>query len=166
MANSQKSPDASVRLALYEPDIPQNAGTILRMAACFGVPAAIVGPAGFPSSDRAFRRAGMDYLDQVRIDRHVDFAAFEAWRREAGARLVLATTMGAIPHVSAQFRPGDVILFGRETLGVPDEVHAAADLRLRIPMRSGLRSLNVAVSAAVLLGEALRQLDAFPKDQP
>lgn len=104
----------------------------------------------------------MDYLDRATIERHVDFAAFDAWRRGLGARLVLATTRGAVPHVSAAFRAGDVLLFGRESAGVPDPVHAVADLRLRIPMAPSLRSLNVAVTAAILAGEALRQLNGFP----
>lgn len=152
-------------LALYQPDIPQNTGTILRMAACFGVPSAIIEPAGFPVSDRAFRRAGMDYLESVSITRHVSWEAFEAWRQNSGRRLVLATTQGALPHINAQFLPGDVLLFGRETAGVPDAVHMAADLRVRIPMAPGMRSLNLAVSAAILAAEALRQLDAFPKGE-
>ena len=153
---------APIGLALFEPDIPQNAGTIIRMAACFGCPVSIIEPAGFPVSDRAFRRAGMDYLDQAEILRHVDFPAFDAWRRGFGARLVLATTRGAVSHPEARFRPGDILLFGRESAGAPDTVHAAADLRVRIPIRPELRSLNVAVSAAILLSEALRQLNAFP----
>lgn len=155
---------APLGLALFEPDIPQNAGTILRMAACFGLPAHIIGPAGFPMSDRAFRRAGMDYLDAVVIERHIDWTGFEAWRRDRGHRLVLATTRGSVPHVGVGFRAGDILLFGRESAGVPDFVHAAADLAVRIPMRSGLRSLNIAVSAAILSGEAMRQLNVFPVD--
>lgn len=165
MANSDFSNGTGaplLRLALFEPDIPQNAGTIIRMAACFGCPVSIVGPAGFPVSDRAFRRAGMDYLDHAAIDRHVDFPAFDAWRRGLGARLVLATTRGGVPHVEAAFRPGDIVLFGRESVGAPDYIHETADLRLKIPMRPALRSLNVAVSAAILAGEALRQLGGFP----
>lgn len=162
VAHSPAGGSAPLRLALFEPDIPQNAGTIIRMAACFSLPVSIIEPAGFPVSDRAFRRAGMDYLDRATIERHVDFAAFDAWRRGLGARLVLATTRGAVPHVSAAFRAGDVLLFGRESAGVPDPVHAVADLRLRIPMAPSLRSLNVAVTAAILAGEALRQLNGFP----
>jgi tRNA (cytidine/uridine-2'-O-)-methyltransferase len=150
-----------MRIALYQPDIPQNAGTILRLAACLGVEAHIVEPAGFPTSDRAFRRAGMDYLDQVTIVRHGSFATFEAWRRTAGAALVLFTTRGGASYLERVYRPDDVLLFGRESAGVPDEVHAAADARLLIPMRTGLRSLNVAVAAAMALGEALRQTGGF-----
>ena len=153
-----------LRLALYQPDIPQNAGTMLRMCACLGVGADIIEPAGFPVSDRHFRRAGMDYLDQVEIRRHVSWTAFDADRRADGARLVLLTTRGAVRHTDFRFRSGDVLMVGRESAGVPDEVHAAADGRVVIPMRPALRSLNVAVSAAIALGEALRQLDAYPSE--
>jgi tRNA (cytidine/uridine-2'-O-)-methyltransferase len=145
------------RLVLYQPDIPQNAGTLMRMAACLGVPLEIVEPAGFDVSDRHLRRSGLDYLDHVTITRHRSFAAFEAWRGEAGARLVLATTKGAVPYTDFAFRPGDCLMVGRESAGVPEAVHEAADARVVVPMRSGLRSLNVAVAAAMILGEALRQ---------
>src|SRR5262245_40848510 len=146
-----------MRIALFEPDIPQNTGTILRLAACLGIDAHIIEPAGFPSSDRAFRRAGMDYLDQVVIVRHASWAAFERWRKEAGSRLILCTTRASASYLDHAFRPDDVLLFGRESSGVPDEVHSAADARLVIPMRTGLRSLNVAMAAAMAAGEALRQ---------
>jgi tRNA (cytidine/uridine-2'-O-)-methyltransferase len=151
-----------LRIALYEPDIPQNTGTILRLAACLGVEAHIIEPAGFPTSDRAFRRAGMDYLDQVRIIRHAGWAAFEAWRIGAAARLLVFTTHAPRSYLAHTFERGDVLLFGRESSGVPEKVHAAADARLRIPMREGLRSLNVAVAAAMAVGEAFRQTDAHP----
>jgi tRNA (cytidine/uridine-2'-O-)-methyltransferase len=151
-----------MRIALYEPDIPQNAGTILRLAACLGVEAHIIEPAGFPTSDRAFRRAGMDYLDQVTIVRHASFAAFEDWRARMAARLVLFTTRASVSYLEYPFRADDVLLFGRESAGVPDAVHAAADARLIVPMRSGLRSLNVAVAAAMAVGEALRQTGGLP----
>ncbi len=151
-----------MRLALYEPDIPQNAGTMLRLAACLGVEAHIVEPAGFPVSDRAFRRAGMDYLDQVTIVRHASWDAFETWRRRAGGRLILFTTRGgSTSYLDHAFRASDVLMLGRESAGVPDHVHAAADARLVIPIRPGLRSLNVAVAAAMALGEALRQTGGF-----
>jgi tRNA (cytidine/uridine-2'-O-)-methyltransferase len=146
-----------MRLALYEPDIPQNAGTILRLCACLGVAAHIIEPAGFPTSDRAFRRAGMDYLDHVDLTRHASFAAFEQWRAGERARLVLFTTQGATPYLDFAYRADDVLLFGCESAGVPQAVHAAADARLVIPMRPALRSLNVAVATAMALGEALRQ---------
>src|SRR5205823_5211622 len=132
-----------IRIALYEPDIPQNAGTILRLAACLGVEAHIIGPAGFPTSDRAFRRAGMDYLDHVDIVRHDSWLAFESWRRELGGALVLFTTHAKTSYLDRDYQRDDLLLFGRESAGVPDEVHAAADARLAIPMRPGLRSLNV-----------------------
>ncbi len=144
-------------LALFEPDIPQNAGTLLRACACLGVKAAIVEPAGFPVSDRAFRRAGMDYLDHVDISRHVSFAAFETWRAQAGRRLVLLTTQAATDYRDFAFRPDDVLMVGRESAGAPAHVHAAADARLLVPIRPRLRSLNVAVAAAMVVGEALRQ---------
>jgi tRNA (cytidine/uridine-2'-O-)-methyltransferase len=151
-----------MRIALYEPDIPQNTGTILRLAACLGVAAHIIEPAGFPTSDRAFRRAGMDYLDQVTIGRHASWEAFEAWRAQAGTRLVLFTTDADMSYLDHVFRSDDVLLFGRESAGVPQTVHAAAAARLVIPMRAGLRSLNVAMAAAMALGEALRQTGGFP----
>ncbi|PRH87937.1 tRNA methyltransferase [Labrys okinawensis] len=149
-------------LALFQPDIPQNAGTMLRLCACLGVKAAIIEPAAFPVSDRAFRRAGMDYLDHLTIDRHVSFPAFEAWRAASGQRLVLLTTKGAVSLSGHAFQPDDILMVGRESAGVPDAVHAAADARVFVPMRPGLRSLNVAVAAAMVLGEALRQTDGFP----
>jgi tRNA (cytidine/uridine-2'-O-)-methyltransferase len=150
-----------IRIALYQPDIAQNTGTILRLCACLGIEAHIVEPAGFPASDRAFRRAGMDYLDQVAIVRHLDWTAFETWRQQAGARLLLFTTAGAQSYIDFTYRDGDVLLFGRESAGVPDAVRAAADARLVIPMRAGLRSLNVAMAAAMACAEATRQTDGF-----
>jgi tRNA (cytidine/uridine-2'-O-)-methyltransferase len=146
-----------IRIALYQPDIAQNTGTILRLCACLGLEAHIIEPAGFPVSDRAFRRAGMDYLDRVTIVRHTGWTAFEAWRAEAKARLALFTTTGAASYLDFAYRSGDILLFGRESAGVSEAVHAAADARLKIPMREGLRSLNVAISVAMAAGEALRQ---------
>lgn len=151
-----------MRIALYEPDIPQNTGTILRLCACLGVEAHLVGPAGFPTSDRAFRRAGMDYLDQVQVVRHVSWPAFETWRKDAGARLILFSTGATTDFLDHRFRADDVLLFGRESGGVPAEVHAAADARLIVPMRQGLRSINVAMTCAMALAEALRQTGGFP----
>lgn len=150
------------RLGLYQPDIPQNAGTILRLAACLGVGVDVIGPTGFDLTDRALRRAGLDYLAHVDLMRHPDWAAFETARRHASRRLVLLTARGSTPYTGFAFTPGDVLLLGRESAGVPDAVHAAADARLRIPMRPGLRSLNIAVAAAMVLGEALRQTGCFP----
>ena len=154
----QSDPAAALMLALYQPDIPQNAGTMLRACACLGLDAAIIEPAGFPVSDRHFRRAGMDYLDHVRIDRHISFADFELWRARAGRRLVLLTTSGAQNYCHFAYRPGDILMVGRESAGAPADVHEAADGRVVIPVRAGLRSLNVAVAAAMAMGEALRQL--------
>lgn len=151
-----------ITLALYQPDIPQNAGTMLRMCACLGVAAAIIEPASFPTNDRHFRRAGMDYLDAVVLLRHASFAAFEAWRRAEGRRLVLLSTRGETPYTQLPFRPGDVLLVGRETAGAPEAVHEAADVRVIVPMRPRLRSLNVAVAAAIVVSEALRQIGAPP----
>ncbi|HYW62473.1 MAG TPA: tRNA (cytidine(34)-2'-O)-methyltransferase [Bradyrhizobium sp.] len=146
-----------MRIALFQPDIPQNTGTILRLCACLNVEAHIIEPAGFPVSDRHFRRSGMDYLDQVAIIRHDSWSAFEQWRRDEGLRLVLFSTKGALPYLDFQYAASDILLFGRESAGVPDEVVAAADARLVIPIAPGLRSLNVAMAAAMALGEALRQ---------
>lgn len=146
-----------MRIALFQPDIPQNTGTILRLCACLGLEAHIVEPAGFPVSDRAFRRAGMDYLDQVTIVRHESWRDFEQWRQSEGLRLVLFTTQGATPYLDHRFTDRDILMFGRESAGVPDDVHAAADARLLIPLQPGLRSLNVAMAVAMAAGEALRQ---------
>jgi tRNA (cytidine/uridine-2'-O-)-methyltransferase len=153
---------AAMRIALYEPDIPQNTGTILRLCACLGLPADIIEPAGFPVTDRAFRRAGMDYLDQVALSRHRSFMEFEDWRRREGFKLVLFTTAAERSYLDHAFTKGDVLMFGRESAGVPDAVHKAADARLRIPIRQGLRSLNVAMAAAMAAAEALRQTGALP----
>lgn len=145
-------------LALYEPDIAQNTGAMLRTCACFGVRAAIIEPAGFPVSDRHFRRSGMDYLDHVTIDRHISWRAFSEWRRVNGKRLVLLTTKAEDTLWDFAFRKDDVILVGRESAGVPEAVHNEADARLRIAIRPAMRSLNVSVAAALALGEAMRQI--------
>ncbi|PSJ58137.1 tRNA (cytidine(34)-2'-O)-methyltransferase [Pseudaminobacter soli (ex Li et al. 2025)] len=147
-----------IRIALYQPDIAGNTGTILRMAACFGLAVDIIEPAGFDLSDRNLRRAGMDYLEMAALKRHVDFATFDAWRISEGRRLVLFTTKAALPYTEFRYADGDVILFGRESAGVPDHVHDRADARLLIPMRGGGRSLNLALSAAIAASEAMRQL--------
>ena len=146
-----------MQLALYQPDIAQNTGTILRLCACLGVAAHIIEPAGFPVSDRAFRRAGMDYLDQVTLRRHSSWAAFDAWRRTETLKLVLFTTRATKSYLDHPFAADDILLFGRESAGVPEDVAAAADTRLTIPMRPGLRSLNIAMACAMAVGEALRQ---------
>jgi tRNA (cytidine/uridine-2'-O-)-methyltransferase len=152
-----------MHIALYQPDIPQNTGTILRLCACFGIEAHIIGPAGFPTSDRAFRRAGMDYLDAVTIVRHASWHEFEAWRHAQRHRLVLFTTGATTSYLDHRFAAADVLLFGRESAGVPQDVHQAADTRLVIPMRPGMRSLNVAIAAAMAAGESLRQTGGVPQ---
>jgi tRNA (cytidine/uridine-2'-O-)-methyltransferase len=149
-----------MQIALFQPDIPQNTGTILRLCACLDVAAHIIEPAGFPVSDRHFRRAGMDYLDQVTITRHDSWSKFEEWRHDKGYRLVLFTTKAAGSYLDYRHDPTDILLFGRESAGVPDEVARVADARVVIPIKPGLRSLNVAMAAAMALGEALRQTNA------
>jgi len=151
-----------MRLALYQPDIAQNTGTILRLAACFGVSVDVIGPAGFDMSGRALRRAGLDYLEHVDLTRHESFESFLQAHDARGARLILLSTHGAVSHTHFAFLPDDTLLLGRESAGAPEHVHARADARLRIPIGQGLRSLNVAVAAAVVVGEALRQTGGFP----
>lgn len=150
--------DLDLRLALFQPDIPGNTGTILRMAACLGIGVDVIEPAGFDLSDRALKRAGMDYLEMASLMRHLDWSAFEARRRGEKRRLVLLSTRAELAYTAFRFRPGDVLLFGRESAGAPDHVHEAADARLLIPMRGGGRSLNVALAAAMAVGEAIRQI--------
>ncbi len=150
-----------MRLALYQPDIAQNTGTMLRLAACLGVGVDVIAPTGFDMTDRTLRRAGLDYLTHVEIVRHASFADFETARQRSGSRLVLLTTRAELAYTSFGFRASDILLVGRESAGVPEAVHQAADARLVIPIRPGLRSLNVAVAAAMALGEALRQTDGI-----
>lgn len=152
-----------MNLALYQPDIPQNTGTILRMAACLSVPVHFIEPAGFNTGDRALRRAGLDYLDLVDLTRHISFEKF--LRGRPPGRLILLTTRGDTSHPEFSYSTGDTLLLGRESEGVPDHVHSEADARVRIPLRAETRSLNVAVAAAIVLGEALRQTGGFPQDQ-
>jgi tRNA (cytidine/uridine-2'-O-)-methyltransferase len=147
-----------IRIALYQPDIAGNTGTILRLAACLALTVDIVEPAGFDLSDRALKRAGMDYLEMAALKRHLDWQAFEDWRRSEGRRLVLFTTKATLSYTDFAFREDDVLLFGRESAGVPDHVHDIADQRVTIPMPGGGRSLNLAVSVAMAAGEAVRQL--------
>jgi tRNA (cytidine/uridine-2'-O-)-methyltransferase len=146
-----------MRIALYQPDIPQNTGTVLRLCACLGIEAHIIEPTGFPSSDRAFRRAGMDYLEAVVLTRHASWRDFEIWRQLRPCRLILFTTKATLSYLDFSFAADDVLLFGRESAGVTEAVHTSADARLLIPMRPGMRSLNVAIAAALAAGEALRQ---------
>jgi tRNA (cytidine/uridine-2'-O-)-methyltransferase len=148
---------SGLRIALYQPDIAGNTGTILRLAACLGLSVDIIEPAGFDISDRNLKRSGMDYLESVTLTRHINWQRFDHWRQENGRRVVLASTKAALPYTSFAFRPDDILLFGRESAGVPDHVHEAADARILIPMVEGQRSINVAMSAAMISGEALRQ---------
>jgi tRNA (cytidine/uridine-2'-O-)-methyltransferase len=151
-----------MRIALFEPDIPQNAAALIRLAACLDVAIDIIEPCGFLFSDAGFRRAGLDYLDQAQIVRHSSFDAFRS-RRVLEGRLILLTTQAELAHTEFAFAPSDTLLLGRESAGVPALVHAAADARLRIPLKKGLRSLNVAQAGAMALGEALRQIKGFPE---
>ncbi len=151
-----------MRLALYEPDIPQNTGTILRLAACLGVGVDVIEPCGFIWSDARMKRAGMDYLDGVDLIRWKSFDHFLEGQRQRGGRLVLLSAHGAVSHLAARYEPNDTLMLGRESAGVPDGVRALADITVAIPMQRGFRSLNVAISGAIVLSEALRQTQAFP----
>jgi tRNA (cytidine/uridine-2'-O-)-methyltransferase len=155
---------AALTLALFEPDIPQNTGTMLRMCACLGIEAALIEPAAFSISDPRFRRAALDYLDHVRLTRHASWRAFLAWRRDNRVRLILLTTRASLAYTDLKYAPGDVLLVGRESAGVPEDVHEAADARVRVPIHANLRSLNVAVAAAMVAGEALRQVRSVERD--
>ena len=150
-----------IEIALFQPDIPQNTGTILRMAACLGVTTHVIGPTGFDMSDRSLRRAGMDYLEMANIVRHVSWDGFVAYRAAERRRVILMTTKAGEAYGKFGFAEDDILLFGRESAGVPDRVRDAADARLIIPMQPGLRSLNVAMAVAMTTGEALRQTDGF-----
>ena len=149
----------AIEIALYQPDIAPNAATIGRLCACFGLKLTIIEPAGFASTDSSFRRAGMDYLENLSLERAPSWQAFQAANRSR--RIVLLSTKAAISHISFKFEEGDILLLGRESAGVPEDVHAALPHRIRIPMREGLRSLNVAMAASLVTREALRQLGHF-----
>ena len=163
---SQRSGKYSrVRIALYQPDIAPNAGAIFRLAAVLGVGVDLIEPAGFVMTDPRLKRVGLDYLDKVNISRHISWQSYSVLRNRAGtppSRLLLLTTSGGTRHVDFEFFVSDTLLLGRETAGVPADVHKAADARLRIPMVAGQRSLNVTVAAAMVLGEALRQTNLWP----
>lgn len=148
----------TIQIALYQPDIPGNTGTILRLAACLGAAVHIVEPAGFDLSDRALKRAGMDYLETAALHRHLNWREFDSWRKAQDMRLVLLTTRAETRYTAHLYSAGDILLFGRESAGVPDTVHEAADTRLTIPMATGARSINLALSVAMVAGEAMRQL--------
>ena len=149
-----------MRLALYEPDIPQNTGTLMRLCACLGVALDIIEPCGFLLTDKNLKRAGMDYLEKLEMTRHASWRAFQETRPQA--RRVLLTTKAAVPFTGFAFQPNDILIAGRESAGVPEEVHAACPARIIIPMVPGVRSLNVAVAASMVLSEGLRQTQLFP----
>lgn len=151
-----------MRLALFQPDIPQNTGAMLRLAACLAVGVDIIEPCGFPFSHKGLKRSGMDYLDHVDLVQHTGWTAFESQARKKSSRLILLTTQAATPYTDVDYKPDDIILVGRESAGVPREVHERAELRVLIPMAPGIRSLNVALSAAIVLSEGLRQTDGLP----
>jgi len=150
-----------VDLALYQPDIAQNTGTLLRLGACLGVRVHIIHPTGFPFSRRELKRGGLDYLDHADIVEHDSYAHFAGWRQDSGQRMVLLTTKTGQSAYDAAYGGGDILMLGRESAGVPEAVAATADARIRIPMQPGLRSINVAIAGAMILGEALRQTSAF-----
>ena len=155
-----------MRLALFQPDIPQNTGTLLRLGACLDVPLDIIEPCGFIFNEKAMRRAGMDYLEMAKYKRHnswADFLEFRKQNPDKYGRIVLLTTKASVPYTEFEFKENDIILMGRESAGVPEEVHQTADARLIIPMNEKARSINVAVSAVMVIGEALRQTNLFPK---
>lgn len=159
--NSEGKKD--VRLALFQPDIPQNTGTLLRLAACMGIGVDIIEPCGFVLDDKRMRRAGMDYLHKVDLVRHNSWTAFQKTKNEHGGRILLLSTKAAHIYTEFTYMKDDTLLLGRESVGVPEDVHEAADKRLIIPMVEGMRSLNVAISGAMVLGEALKQTGGFPK---
>jgi tRNA (cytidine/uridine-2'-O-)-methyltransferase len=154
-------PAMPVDLALYQPDIANNTGTLIRLGACLGTTIHLIHPTGFPFSPKALARAGLDYVDHAAVQEHVSWAAFDAWRREQNRRLVLLTTKAETPAYAVNYGADDILMVGRESAGVPDAVAAACDLLVRIPMRDGMRSINVALAATLVLGEARRQTDGF-----
>jgi tRNA (cytidine/uridine-2'-O-)-methyltransferase len=153
-----------MRIALFQPDIAGNTAAVARLAACLDVPLEIIEPCGFVFDQRRLRRVGLDYLDRALLTRHQSWHAFEAWRAAGGGRLVLLSAHGQSAYHATAYRPDDILLAGRESAGVPDEVWAQADLRVRVPMAPGRRSLNVTVALAIVLGEALRQTGGFPRE--
>jgi len=152
-----------MNIALFQPDQPQNTGTLLRLAACMDVAAHVIEPCGFPFSHKAFRRSAMDYADLVDLHHHLDWQAYEDWRHATKSRLILLTTKSDIPYTGFRFEPGDTLMVGSESSGAPEYVHAAADARIIIPMQAAARSINMAVSLGMVLGEAMRQTDSWPK---
>lgn len=151
----------AVDLALYQPDIANNTGTLIRLGACLGVTIHIIHPTGFAFSARTLARAGLDYLDHAAVREHDSWSQFDAWRQTDHRRLVLLTTRATTSAYATNYQSDDILMVGRESAGVPDAVAEACDLRVRIPMRDGLRSINVALAATLILGEAKRQTDGF-----
>ena len=151
----------TVDLVLYQPDIAQNTGTLLRLGACLGVVVHIIHPTGFPFSRRELKRGGLDYLDHAQIVEHDSYEHFDTWRQQTGRRLVLLTTKSSENAYAFSYQPGDMLMLGRESAGVPEAVATAADARIRIPMKAGLRSINVAVAGAMVVGAALRQTHGY-----
>ncbi|NDE90136.1 MAG: tRNA (cytidine(34)-2'-O)-methyltransferase [Alphaproteobacteria bacterium] len=152
------SPNPTLSIALYQPDMPQNCGAIMRLCACFGVPLDLIEPFGFIWDEARVRRVAMDYINHVAFTRHTSWDQFKATKNKG--RLILLSTKAATPYDQFRFAPGDCLLLGRESAGVPEEIHAQADARVVIPLQNGMRSLNVGMSAAIVLSEALRQLKA------
>ncbi len=148
-------------LALYQPDIPQNTGTLIRLGACMGITVHIIHPAGFPITPKGLARAGLDYIEHATMREHDSFSHFEDWRASEARRLVLLTTKSSKSAYETTYQDGDILLLGRESAGVPDSVAERADLRVRIPMRPGLRSINVALAGSMIIGEAMRQIGRF-----
>lgn len=149
----------ALSLALFQPDIPQNTATLLRTGACLNVPVHVILPAGFALSDKNFRRAGMDYLDKATLVQHADWHAFQAFCKLENRRIILLSTKASQPYTAFSFHEDDILMLGRESVGVPDEVHSAVPARVLIPMQADARSLNMAISGAMVLGEALRQVN-------
>ena len=154
-----------IEIALFQPDIPQNTGAVLRLGACLGIRSHVIGPTGFDLSDRALRRTGMDYLKLARVVRHASWNDFDSWRTTDQRRIILMTTQATALYTHFYFDQRDILLFGRESVGAPAHIHDAADIRLTIPMMPGLRSLNLAVATAMVAGEALRQTSGFPTNE-
>ena len=153
----------AMEIALFQPDQPQNTGTLLRLGACMSVPVHVIEPCGFPFSHRALKRSAMDYAEIVDLKHHLDWDSFEEMRKNADQRLILLTTKASEPYTDFVFQPDDILLVGSESAGAPDFVHEAADGRVIVPMAKSARSINVAVSLAMVLGEAIRQTDGWPK---
>ena len=153
-----------VKIALYQPDIAANVGAVLRLGACLGVAVEVIEPCGFPFDMRLIRRVALDYIDHAELQRHVSWAVFQASQERGESRLILLSTKGAMRYHKFTFQPGDTLLFGRESAGVPPEVSAAADAVVRVPMAPGMRSLNIASACAMVLGEVLRQTNLLPGD--